>query len=260
MGIKESAMKQFGKQAEAYSKGNIFVDGYHLLKIVEISRVKENDRVLDIATGSGFLALEFAKKGNNVTGCDITRNMLLHAREKQKNSGLTNIDFLLCDSESLPFPDRAFDVVSCRFAFHHFPNPGKALLEMMRICRDRIVLVDGVSSEDHEKSLFHNEIENMRDPSHVRINALSEIKNMFENAGAVIKDISHWDIPQEFEDWIKRAGTDEAKTRNIRRLMRESLTDDRTGIRVKLEDGKLRFTYDTVILIAEVDQSHGKRI
>ncbi|NJD04861.1 MAG: class I SAM-dependent methyltransferase, partial [Ruminiclostridium sp.] len=95
MGIKENAIKQFGKQAEAYSKGNIFVDGFHLSKILEKSGVKENDRILDIATGPGFLALEFAKRSNNVTGCDITRNMLLHAREKQKYPGPNNVDFLL---------------------------------------------------------------------------------------------------------------------------------------------------------------------
>jgi ubiquinone/menaquinone biosynthesis C-methylase UbiE len=252
MGIKENAMKQFGKQAEIYSKANIFVDGFHLSRIIERSGVKTNHRILDIATGSGFLALEFAKKGNFVVGCDITREMLLHAREKQKTFGLDNLDLLLSDVELLPFPDRAFDIVSCRFAFHHFPNPEKALREMKRVCRESIVLVDGVSSEVIEKSRFHNEIEKIRDPSHVRINALSEIQKMFLDIGAEIKDIAHWDIPQDFEEWIQRAGTDDAKTGIIKRLMTESLVDDSTGLRVRFENGRLGFAYDTVILIAKV--------
>ena len=252
MGIKENAIRQFGKQAKAYSKGNIFVDGSHLSKIVEKSGVKEKDRVLDIATGSGFLAIEFAKRSTLVAGCDITRNMLLYAREKQEISGLNNIDFLLSDIETLPFPDGAFDIVSCRFAFHHFPDPKKALLEMKRVSRHSIVLVDGVSSEDPEKSQFHNGIEKMRDPSHVRINTLNEIENMFEDIGASIKDISHWEIPQDFDEWIKRAGTDEEKIIKIRDLMTGSLAGDSTGLRVKIENGKLGFKYDTVILIAEI--------
>jgi len=252
MGIKENAMKQFGKQAEVYSNANIFVDGFHLSRIVERSGVKKNHKVLDIATGSGFLALEFAKKGNFVVGCDITREMLIKAREKQKSSGLDNLDLLLSDVESLPFPDQAFDIVSCRFAFHHFPILEKALREMKRVCRESIVLVDGVSSKDYEKSRFHNEIEKMRDPSHVRINALSEIQKIFFDIGAEIKDISHWDIPQDFEEWMKRAGTDEVKTGTIRHLMMESLADDSTGLRVRLENGRLGFAYDTIILIAKV--------
>jgi SAM-dependent methyltransferase len=252
MGIKESAIKQFGSRAEAYSKGNIFVDGVHLSEIVKRSEVTKNDRVLDVATGAGFLALEFAKNAQTVIGCDITRNMLVKAIEKQENSGLDNTGFLLSDVESLPFPDESFDIVSCRFAFHHFPDPGKALAEMKRVCKKRIIIVDGVSSEDRDKSLFHNHIEKLRDPSHVRIYALHEMKNIVKDTGAVISDLAHRDIPQDCEDWINRAGTDTQTTKVIEGLMRQSMNNDGTGLRVKLENGMLGFTYDTVILIADV--------
>ncbi len=254
MSIKESAIKQFGKQAEAYSKGNIFVDGIHLSGIVKRSGVAKNHRVLDIATGAGFLALEFAKNADLVIGTDLTRNMLLHAREKQRNSGFENTGFLLSDVESLPFPDCSFDIVSCRFAFHHFPDTIRALLEMKRVCKSHIVLVDGVSSENCNKSLFHNHIEKMRDPSHVRIYALSEIKKMLSDMGmgATIVDIEHWDIPQDFDEWVRRAGTSEKDAEVIEKLMIQSIEDDSTGLRVKIKDGRLGFTYDTIILIADI--------
>jgi SAM-dependent methyltransferase len=252
MGIKESAIRQFGKQAEAYAKGNIFVDEVHLSEVIKKSRLAKNHCVLDIATGAGFLALEFAKGADSVIGCDLTRNMLVRACEKQEKFGITNTGFLLSDVESLPFPDKSFDIVSCRFAFHHFPDTEKALLEMKRVCKNRIIIVDGVSSEEREKSLFHNRIEKIRDPSHVRIYALSEIEEMMENIGAKVVDIEHWDIPQDFEDWMKRAGTLETKTEEIQGLLTQSIEGDTTGLRVKLEDGKLGFTYDTVILIAEI--------
>lgn len=255
-GIKESAIQQFGRQAEAYSKGNIFVDGVHLSEVVRRSGMTKNDQVLDIATGSGFLALEFAKFAEKVIGADLTRNMLLHAREKQKSSGLGNTGFLLSDVESLPFADEIFDIVSCRFAFHHFPDPVKALHEMKRVCKThgRIVLVDGVSSEDREKSLFHNRIEKLRDPSHVRIYMLSEIEQMFNEIGATIIGLTHWNIPQDFEDWMKRAGTGGKETEAIKGLMKESMKGDSMGLRVNLEDGRLGFTYDTVILVAEISR------
>ncbi len=254
MGIKENAIRQFGRQAEAYARGNIFVDGVHLSEVVKRSGVANGHSVLDIATGAGFLALEFAKRAKSVVGCDLTRNMLLKACEKQKNSGPGNIGFLLSDVESLPFPGESFDIVSCRFAFHHFPDPEKALIEMKRVCRKkgRIVIVDGVSSEDRDKSLFHNRIEKMRDPSHVRIYALSEMRTMLDNAGAKVADITHWDIPQDFGDWIGRAGTEKRKKEEIEGLMRQSVEGDTTGLRVKFEHGRLGFIYDTVILIADV--------
>ncbi|MCZ7381701.1 MAG: methyltransferase domain-containing protein [Candidatus Methanoperedens sp.] len=252
MGIKESAIKQFGSRAEAYSKGNIFVDGVHLSEIVKRSGVTKDYRVLDVATGAGFLALEFAKKAQTVIGCDLTRNMLMKAIEKQEISGLGNTGFLLSDVESLPFPDESFDIVSCRFAFHHFPDPGKALAEMKRVCKKRMIIVDGVSSEDRDKSLFHNHIEKLRDPSHVRIYALGEMKNMVKDTGAVISGLTHRDILQDFEDWMSRAGTEAKQAKVIEDLMRGSVNDDGTGLRVKLENGRLGFTYDTVILIADV--------
>ena len=252
MGIKENAIMQFGKQADAYAKGNIFVDVVHLSEVVKRSGVREEHRVLDIATGVGFLALEFAKKADLVIGCDLTHNMLLKAYEKEKTLGLQNSGFLLSDIEALPFPDKSFDIISCRFAFHHFPDPQKALLEMKRVCRDRLVLVDGVSSEDIDKSIFHNNIEKMRDPSHVRIYSLSEIKEMFDEAGADITEITHWEIPQDFEEWMTRAGTQEKQKKIIEQLMLQSLDGDRTGLQVKVEDGRLGFKYDTVILIAHV--------
>ncbi len=254
MGIKENAIKQFGKQAEAYAKGNIFVDVVHLSEVVKRSRVNQKHCVLDIATGAGFLALEFAKRAGLVIGCDLTHNMLKKACEKQESSGLDNIGFLLSDVESLPFPDKSFDIVSCRFAFHHFPDPMIALREMERVCKEKIVIVDGVSSEDREKSQFHNRIEKIRDPSHVRIYALSEIKTMMYTIGAIITDVEHWDITQDFGDWIRRAGTDMDKTRLIKGLMEQSIEVDTTGLQVRKKDRRLEFMYDTVILISDVSQ------
>jgi ubiquinone/menaquinone biosynthesis C-methylase UbiE len=251
--IKESAIKQFSRQAGAYSKG-IFADRTHLSEIIRRSCVTRNNRVLDIAAGSGFLAIEFAKLAEKVIGADITRNMLLQAREKQKDSGLENIGFILSDVESLPFAIESFNIVSCRFAFHHFPDPMKALREMKRVCKNqgKIVLVDGVSSENSQKSLFHNRIERLRDPSHVRIYKLSEIEQMFNGIDAAIKEISHWDMLMDFEDWMKRAGTREKEKTIIEESMKGSIEGDSTGLHVNLVNGRLVFTYDTVILIAQM--------
>ncbi|MCK5660456.1 MAG: methyltransferase domain-containing protein [Methanosarcinales archaeon] len=264
--IRENARRQFGKQADAYSKGSTFTDKNHLFEIVKRSGVNGDHTVLDIATGAGFLAFEFAKNAGSVVGIDLTRNMIVHAKDKTTDPetpdtldtpetlGLGNIEFLLSDVESLPFEDNTFDIVTCRFAFHHFPDPKKALFEMKRVCKDKgcIVLVDGTSSEMHAKSQFQNHIEELRDPSHVRIYQLSEMQDMFNDIGVVITDTKHWDLPQDFNDWIERSGIDEDRVKIIEDMMFASAEGDATGLRVKIENGKPNFTYDTVILVAEV--------
>ncbi len=166
-GIKENAKKQFGRQAEAYSKGSIFPDRDHLAEIVRRSGAKKKHSVLDVATGAGFLAFEFAESVDSVVGTDLTKNMLAYASDTRIRGCFWNTGFLLSDVEYLPFHSQSFHIVSCRFAFHHFPDPLKALFEMKRVCKNdgHIVIVDGVSSEDVEKSLFHNRLEKMRDPS-----------------------------------------------------------------------------------------------
>jgi ubiquinone/menaquinone biosynthesis C-methylase UbiE len=72
-------------------------------------------RVLDVATGTGNLALEIARNlpGTHVTGIDFSAGMLSRARAK--SAGLSNVEFLEMDMESLEFPDDYFDAVVCAF-------------------------------------------------------------------------------------------------------------------------------------------------
>jgi SAM-dependent methyltransferase len=159
--------------------------------------------------------------------------------------------------ESLGFEDGSFGIVSCRFAFHHFTDPGKAVSEMARVCKrgGKIVLVDGLSSEDAAKSEYHNRIEQLRDPSHVRLYSEPELEGMLEDAGLTVIHARNWDADFYFDEWIKIADPGEDVAREVRRMMADSVADDKTGLRVRFDDddddGRLLFTYSTVILVAE---------
>ncbi len=214
--------------------------------------------MLDVATGNGFLAFEFAKRvsGANVTGCDMTRDMLLVAERIQRERGIDNLDFRVLDAESLEFEDESFDIVSCRFAFHHFTNPGKAVSEMIRVCKTggKIVLVDGLSSEDAAKSEYHNRIEQLRDPSHVRLYSEPELVGVLKDAGLKVIHARNWDADFYLDEWVKIADPGEETAREVRRIMADSVEGDKTGLRVRFDDdddGRLLFTYSTVILVAE---------
>jgi len=254
---KQSAKDRFGRRSGAYSKNSILLDKDHLNLIVDLTAPGGSDKVLDVATGNGFLAFEFAKRVSeaNVTGCDMTRDMLLVAESIQRERGLDNVDFRVMDVESLEFEDESFDIVSCRFAFHHFTDPGKAVTEMARVCKTggKIVLVDGLSSEDSAKSEYHNRIEQLRDPSHVRLYSEPELVRMLKAAGLKVIHARNWDADFYFDEWVKIADPGEGIAREVRRMMADSIEDDKLGLMVRFDDddGRLLFTYSTVILVAE---------
>ncbi len=252
---KQSARDRFGRRSDAYSKSGILSNKDHLNLIIDLASPEESDSVLDIATGNGFLAFEFAEKVSRVIGCDMTEDMLDIAESIRKERKLDNVAFEVMDAESLRFEDGSFDIVSCRFAFHHFTNPKKVISEMVRVCRNggEIVLVDGLSSEDPVKSEYHNRIEQIRDPSHVRLYSRSELIGMLQDAGLRVTHAREWDADFYFDEWIAIADPGEEIAEQVRSMMINSIEDDKTGLNVRFKDDKMLFTYSTVILVAEKD-------
>lgn len=252
---KQSARDRFGRRSDAYSKSSILSNKDHLNLIIDLASPEESDSVLDIATGNGFLAFEFAEKVSRVIGCDMTEDMLDIAESIRKDRKLDNVAFDVMDAESLRFEDGSFDIVSCRFAFHHFTNPKKVISEMVRVCRNggKIVLVDGLSSEDPVKSEYHNRIEQIRDPSHVRLYSRSELIRMLQDAGLRVTHAREWDADFYFDEWIAIANPGEEIAEQVRNMMINSIEDDKTGLNVRFKDDKMLFTYSTVILVAEKD-------
>lgn len=105
-----------------------------------ISKLKDINpkQLLDVATGTGDLALEVHKqlKPEKIIGIDIAVKMLDIGRTKLKRKGLTEIiTFEEGDSENLPFEDNSFDAVIVAFGVRNFANVEKGLQEMIRVLR-----------------------------------------------------------------------------------------------------------------------------
>jgi demethylmenaquinone methyltransferase/2-methoxy-6-polyprenyl-1,4-benzoquinol methylase len=108
-----------------------------------ISRHKIHSDILDIATGTGDLAIAAMKLNpKKITGIDISENMLEIGREKISKRGLNNkIELLRGDSEHLGFDDNSFDVSMVAFGVRNFSNPLKGLSEIYRVTRPGGLLV-----------------------------------------------------------------------------------------------------------------------
>ncbi len=96
--------------------------------------LKPGVRLLDVACGSGNLAIPAARAGAIVTGVDIATNLLEQARARAESEGLT-IQFDEGDAEGLPYGDAAFDVVASMFGAMFAPRPELVAAELVRVCR-----------------------------------------------------------------------------------------------------------------------------
>ena len=105
--------------------------------IIRAAHVRSGMHVLDIACGSGEPALTMARTigEGRVVATDLTEEMLTIAKENAKQLGITNIDFKQADAVALPFPDKSFDAVTCRYGVMYFSDVNKALKEIYRVLK-----------------------------------------------------------------------------------------------------------------------------
>src|ERR1700730_1332209 len=125
-----------------YDLANTILSGgiHHLWRRRTVRRagVRAGDKVLDCATGTGDLAIRFAKAGANVVRTDFTPEMTELARAKAPA-----IRFDVADVTSLPFEDNSFDIASIGFGIRNVADPAKGIAEMARVAKKIVILEFG---------------------------------------------------------------------------------------------------------------------
>ena len=131
----------FSSVAQDYDRMNDFMSlGLHRLWkkfAISLSGVKAGSVVLDVASGSGDLALAFAKlagPAGKVVMTDINGAMLRVGRDKAIDGGVLAPP-AICDAEKLPFPDDTFDCITVAFGLRNMTHKDSALAEMTRVCK-----------------------------------------------------------------------------------------------------------------------------
>ena len=106
-------------------------------KVIEMVSATNPEAVLDIATGTGDLAISLAKTGaKRIVGLDLSEGMLAVGREKIADEKLTGkIEMIQGDSEALPFEDNSFDAITVAFGVRNFENLEKGLSEIFRVLK-----------------------------------------------------------------------------------------------------------------------------
>lgn len=222
-GLKRSVQIQFGASAAAYATSEVHAKGESLTILAELLAPQPTWQVLDVATGAGHTALRFAPQVANVIATDLTPEMLRQTAELASKRGLTNVETKRADAESLPFEPASFDLVTCRLALHHFPNPRQAIQEMARVLKPGgwLGFTDNVVVADQSAAGYYNAYEKLRDPSHNWVYPVARLQAMFEQAGLTITATRQLSKEFEFHQWADRMQVSEVNKQKLRQMMQQ---------------------------------------
>jgi ubiquinone/menaquinone biosynthesis C-methylase UbiE len=185
-------------------------------EIIRLLKPKDNDLVLDVASGTGEPGLTIATmlKGGKVVATDLAEGMLEVALENAKIRGIKNFEVIASDVSELPFPDNNFDAISCRMGFMFFPDMLLAAKEMVRVLKPAGRIAVTVWSEP-EKNLWagtimgviqknmHVEAPPQGTPGLFRCARRGLISELFEQAG--LKNISESEVAGKLNIGNKKA-------------------------------------------------------
>lgn len=242
---------EFSRQAETMSAAAIFTNEQVLARIQGAAALTSHMRVLDVACGPGIVSQALAHNARNIVAYDITPTMLIRARQRCVDAGLTNVHPALGQAEILPFGDDTFDVVVTRSAIHHFPDPATVIAEMARVTQPsgHLVIVDVVASENAEEATLHNALETIRDPSHARMLPQREILYHLEEAGIEIETTLAWTHQREFDEWLQITNAPE-RIAPLRVIMNTLASAGiMAGINLHLEAGKIVFEHHSRLIV-----------
>ena len=215
--------RQFGRTAAAYVESATHARGEDLDRIVALAREQGGERLVDVGTGVGHTLRRVAPTFAAAIGVDATWEMLDAGRSVLAAAGVANAILVQADATALPIGSGSTDVVTSRLAAHHFANAAAAFREIGRILRPGglFVLVDNFAPDDPALDAFINELETLRDPSHVRNHTTTGWRELLEQAGlgtTVDSDIAVTKLTTE--NWLERSQTPPDRAEEVRRRLR----------------------------------------
>jgi ubiquinone/menaquinone biosynthesis C-methylase UbiE len=251
-----SAQEQFDRQATQYNAEWNAWNGDSLAWLLARARCQPAHTVLDVATGAGFTAVAFAPLAAAVIGLDVSTGMLAEARERARAAGLVNLTFETGAAESLPFPPARFDIVVCRLAAHHFLSVPRFAAEAYRVLRPggRLLVSDTAEPDGApEVDAWHNRLEVLRDPSHVRNYTPAEWRAFAAAAGFIVEEVEQ--VCESgligMNSWIAKGGCDEATAAEVRRQILEAPPEAVRAFSIaRSPDGDATFQWVRVALSA----------
>jgi SAM-dependent methyltransferase len=236
--VDREIQQQFGAVAERYVTSAVHARGEDLAVLLDAAAPKPSDRALDLGTAVGHTALALAQRVAQVTGVDLTVEMLARATRLAREREIRNLALARADVSALPFEAATFDLVTSRYSAHHYTNPAQVALEVARVLKPggRFVLGDTVSPEEPALDTFINAVELLRDRSHVRNYTIAQWRAMLEGVGLAVDVVHTWYLRLDFAEWVERMQTPRQAVEMLRLLLREAPAEAKRAFRIDSAD------------------------
>ncbi len=243
--------KKFGAAAADYAASAVHAKGESLARLVELVAPQAHWRALDVATGAGHTALALAPHVAHVVASDITGEMLAEAAKLAGKRGLANVETAHADAAALPFSDESFDLVTCRLAAHHFPDPAAFVANSWRVLKPggSFALVDNISPDEQETAMAYNAYEKLRDPSHGRCLSVTEWSSLLQRAGFIDVRAERMDQDIAFAPWTERMRCDATTVAHLKSMLVEPRLA--AYLRPRTAEDGLVFTLQEAIILAQ---------
>ena len=126
---------RFTRTAEVFGNAVMQTRAVEAEILAEMVAAKKTDWAVDLACGTGALAVAFAQHVRWIMGLDLTPAMLAVAQRTAREANARNIAFALGNAQDIPFPDESLDLALSSYALHHVPEPGRVIGEMARVLK-----------------------------------------------------------------------------------------------------------------------------
>jgi ubiquinone/menaquinone biosynthesis C-methylase UbiE/broad specificity phosphatase PhoE len=224
---------------------------------VRFAEISEGQRLLEVGSGLGVMTLALAKTGAlEVVGVDVSPAMLERAEYLRLSTGdtdmLRRVSYRLGPAHDLPFPGNSFDVVICRFLFHHIVKLDRTLVEFQRVLKPNGILLvaELAGSEDAVKRATQNAIESKRNPSHATIRTVEQYRDHLEAAGFVLERERTVKKERRLKNWLDEIVADKQTRQAVGEMLEASIETDAAGLNVHRQNDDLLFEHRVLYLAA----------
>lgn len=201
----QQAKESFNRVLSNQTYAGIIRDDKHLQVILDLVKDGKYQSILDIGTGTGYLAFPLAEMfpEAKVYGIDIAEAIMEKNMETVEKTGISNLTFQVFDGLEYPFEAEKFDLIVTRYAFHHFPQVEDAIRQMHRILKKggKVLISDPMSHPMDDKGVIDDFMQVKKD-GHIQFYSAKEleelfVKNHFKTEAQVITDMKFPFPPKE---------------------------------------------------------------